>query len=77
MLCSTTSVRGVPVAQLTPVTGPAAGSDRDRIARLERLGILRPPVSSAPSKLLEKPPPGPRVSVSLSQLVIQERKEGW
>jgi prevent-host-death family protein len=67
--------RGVAVAQLNPVTGRTVTTDRDRLARLERQGILRPAVSTAPSTLLLAPPPQPRQRVSLSQLVRAERAE--
>lgn len=69
--------RGVPVAQLSPISSARAGADKDRIARLERAGILRPPMSRAPGKIFETPPPGPKLPVSLSRIVIQEREEGW
>ncbi len=69
--------RGIPVAQLNPVTGTGVGADRDRLTRLERHGILRPAVSSASVKRLAAPPPRPRKAVSLSARVIAERGEGW
>jgi len=69
--------RGVPVAQLTPITTRRSGPDPDRVARLERLGILRPPVSSEPSKLLKSPPPKTKRPANLSRAVLQDREEGW
>jgi prevent-host-death family protein len=69
--------RGIPVAQLTPVTAGSAAGDAGRLARLERQGILRPAGSSSPAKLSRTPPPRTRRPVSLSQLVIAERREGW
>lgn len=68
--------RGIPVAQLSPVSARSAGHDDGRIARLERLGILRPPIAITRSKLLEAPPPGPKLRVSLSQVTIEERRSG-
>lgn len=69
--------RGVPVAQINPVTGRATSPDRDRLARLERDGILRPVAPGGPIRLLLEPPPRPRRDVKLSDLVRQERAEGW
>lgn len=69
--------RGMPVAQLSPVTGRAATSDRDRLARLERHGILRPIVLGGPVRLLLEPPPRPRRDVALSDLVRAEREQSW
>ena len=65
--------RGVPVAQLNPVAAPAAGADQDRVARLVRQGILRPPISTSHGKFLDTPPKSRR-RVSLSHLVIEERR---
>lgn len=66
--------RGVPVAQLNPVAGRASGADQDRIARLVRQGILRPPISTGPAESLDMAPPKSRRRVSLSRLVIDERR---
>lgn len=69
--------RGVAVAQLVPVAGRAdATTDADRLARLERQGILRPPASARAGRLLRTPPPSAARRVSLSQLVRAERDEG-
>lgn len=69
--------RGIPVAQLNPVTGTGGGADRDRLTRLERHGVIRPAVSSAPVKRLAAPPPRPRSAVSLSARVVAERGDSW
>jgi prevent-host-death family protein len=66
--------RGVPVAQLNPVAARTAGADQERIARLVRQGILRPPISTAPDKFLDSAPPKSRRRVSLSRMVIEERR---
>jgi len=69
--------RGTPVAQLTPVSRVPSGSDRDRVTRLERQGVLRPAMSAGPSTVLAVPPPRPARPVSLSRLVQDERQAGW
>lgn len=66
--------RGVPVAQLNPVAARTAGADQDRLARLVRQGILRPPISTASGTFLDMAPPKPKRRVSLSRLVIDERR---
>jgi prevent-host-death family protein len=66
--------RGVPVAQLNPIAARAAGADQDRVARLVRQGILRPPISTAPGKSLDIAPPKSKRRVSLSRLVLDERR---
>lgn len=66
--------RGVPVAQLNPVAARATGADQDRVARLVRQGILRPPISTAADTSLETAPPKSRRRVSLSRLVLEERR---
>ncbi len=68
--------RGIPVAQLNPVTSGTT-PDRDRLTRLERHGIIRPAASSSPSKRLLATPPRPKRPVALSRLVLAERNEGW
>jgi prevent-host-death family protein len=69
--------RGIPVAQITPVTGRAAVPDRDRLARLERHGVVRPAAAAAPRKRLLAAPPRGRGGRALSRLVLDERSEGW
>ena len=66
--------RGVPVAQLNPIATRTAGADQDRVARLVRQGILRPPISAAPGKFADKAPARTKRHVSLSRLVIDERR---
>jgi len=68
--------RGLPVAQLTPVAGRSDTSDADRLARLERQGILRPPQSNKTNRLLQTAPSGRARKTSLSKFVRAERDEG-
>jgi prevent-host-death family protein len=69
--------RGVAVAQLSPVIGPANGLDADRLTRLERQGLLRPPRAARLTRRLLTPPPRPRRAVALSDIVRAERDSGW
>ena len=69
--------RGVPVARLVPVVGGPPGLDADRLARLERQGIVRPPRGTPMTKRLLTAPARPRTAVSLSSLVRAERESGW
>ena len=67
--------RGVPVARLESVAAP--GRDVEgRAARLQRQGVLRPPVASVPRRVLSTPPPKPSGGVALSDAVIAERRDG-
>lgn len=68
--------RGMPIAELAPVGARARGRDADRLARLERLGVVRPAAAPPPGKRLLTPPPRPRQPIALSDLVIRERREG-
>ncbi len=66
--------RGVPVARLESVAAP--GRDVEgRAARLQRQGILRPPLSSTPKRVLTTRPPTPKRGATLSDAVIAERTE--
>jgi prevent-host-death family protein len=69
--------RGVAVAQLAPVGRGDRGVDADRLARLERSGILRPPQSPKPSAVLLGRPPRPGRPHALSRSVADERASGW
>lgn len=69
--------RGVPVARLVPVVGASPSLDGDRLARLERQGIVRPPRGTTMAKRLLTAPARPRKAVSLSSLVRAERESGW
>jgi prevent-host-death family protein len=66
--------RGVPVAEL----GPARElSDDQRIARLERAGVIRPPRrrSHVPASRLARPP-GPEGGTGALEALLEERREG-
>ena len=67
--------RGVPVARLESVAAP--GRDVEgRAARLQRQGVLRPALLVAPKRVLTTPPPARRGTVTLSDAVIAERRDG-
>ena len=51
--------RGVPVARLESVATPGRRDVEGRAARLQRQGVLRPPLSSTPRRLLTTKPPTP------------------
>jgi prevent-host-death family protein len=68
--------RGVPVARLEPVATSGRRDVEGRAARLERQGVLRPALSSAPRRILTTPPPTPTGGRALSDAVIAERREG-
>lgn len=68
--------RGVPIAQVSPITARGAAADRERLARLERQGIVRPATSVA-ARGAQPAPLRPSTPVALSRLVGQERREGW
>jgi prevent-host-death family protein len=67
--------RGVPVARLEPVA-PLEGDDEGRLARLERQGIVRRPATSAPLKLAKGPQRKLKGDRTLSDMLIEERREG-
>jgi prevent-host-death family protein len=68
--------RGLPVAQLTPVAGHANTTDGDRLARLERQGVLRPAASTSAPRLPKTPPSLGGPGAALSRLVRTDRDEG-
>lgn len=66
--------RGRPVARLEPVT--AGDGERDeRLARLVREGLVRPRRKPLPKSFFSTDPPS--VPVSVVDMVIEERREGW
>jgi prevent-host-death family protein len=71
--------RGIAVAHLQPVAQQSAAADDDRLARLERQGVLRPAATAKLGQRLQSAPPRPRSgkAVRLSDLVRAERGEGW
>ena len=68
--------RGVPVARLESVAAPGRRDVEGRAARLQRQGVLRPAVASAPRRVLSTAPPTPRGGARLRDAVITERRDG-
>lgn len=68
--------RGVPVARLESVAVPGPHEVEGRAARLQRQGVLRPPLSPTPKRVLTTAPPRPRGGATLSTAVIAERRDG-
>jgi prevent-host-death family protein len=67
--------RGVPVAVLEPAPGRV---DLDeRIARLERAGIVRRGRVEPPMDLLRTPGPPLAAGASVVDAVLDERRSGW
>src|SRR5690348_14968809 len=69
--------RGVAVARIGPVGAGDDSLDADRLARLERSGVIAPRASGKPSAALGRRPPRPKAGVALSRLVTEERAGGW
>ena len=69
--------RGVAVAQIGPVSPTDRGLDADRLAHLERRGVIRHGESVRPASALLTRPPRPARRQALSQSVVDERSGGW
>jgi prevent-host-death family protein len=68
--------RGVPVARLESVSAPGRRVAEGRAARLQRQGVLRLPLSTAPRRVLATTPPKPRGGATLSAALEAERRDG-
>jgi prevent-host-death family protein len=66
--------RGRPVARLEPVAGAASAGD-DRMGRLIRDGVVRPPRQNAPAALFASRPPRAKKGVSAVRLLLDERRD--
>ncbi len=66
--------RDRPVAQIVPAPRPARGADEDRLAQLERHGLIRRGRGGRPALLARRPI---RVKGSVLKDLIAERKSGW
>ena len=69
--------RDQPIAQIVPLRHSAAGVSRgeDRLARLERRGLVRRGTGGLPEWLGKRRPP--RLRGSVLRDLLNERKRGW
>ena len=67
--------RGIPVAVIEPVSGRI--DIDDRLARLERAGVIRRGAGPLPMELLRTPGPTPRDGASVVDALLEERRSGW
>lgn len=67
--------RGIPVAVIEPVSRRVDVDDR--LARLERAGIIRRGTGEPPIELIRTPGPKVRTGHSLVDAVLEERRSGW
>jgi prevent-host-death family protein len=67
--------RGVPVAVIEPM-GVRVDVD-DRLARLERAGIIKRGTGKPPIELLRTPGPKLGEGHTLVEAVLEERRSGW
>lgn len=68
--------RGRPVARLEPVGRPGGANDDDRLGRLVREGVVRPPRGAAAKSLLATAPPRGKKGISALRALLDERREG-
>jgi prevent-host-death family protein len=68
--------RGRPVARLESVVGEASGDPEGRIARLERGGVVKRARMPIPKDVLARKPPRARRGASISQALLEERRDG-
>jgi prevent-host-death family protein len=61
--------RGRPVARIVPVSGAS-----DELAELEREGLVRGPTMKLPKGFLDAP--RPRAAASVTEALLEERREG-
>jgi antitoxin (DNA-binding transcriptional repressor) of toxin-antitoxin stability system len=67
---------GQPVGRIEPIRPVGVGADADRMARLERAGILRPPVVTADwSPILKASPIRVSEGDSVLAALIEERRK--
>jgi prevent-host-death family protein len=67
--------RDTPVARLVPIPADE-GSDEERLARLEKAGIIRRGTGEYPERILRRKPVKLPPGVSLLDALLKEREEG-
>jgi antitoxin (DNA-binding transcriptional repressor) of toxin-antitoxin stability system len=70
-------VRGVPAAELVPVTAAGKSDDEAELRELERRGVIRRGTGGVPPEILRPGPKLKRGSKSMADIVLDERKSGW
>jgi len=68
--------RGRPVARLEPVLVEGPDGSDDRLARLERQGVIRRPLTTAPKALIARKFPRGSRSSGVLQALLDERRRG-
>ena len=66
--------RGVPVAQLQPLT--STSTTQGRVLRLQQAGLARLPSEKVSMDIFENPPPRPKNKIKASSILIEERRSG-
>lgn len=67
--------RGVPVAVLEPVAEQVDWDER--LARLERAGLITRGTGTPPLDKIRAQRPTPRDGADIVQIVLEERRSGW
>jgi prevent-host-death family protein len=67
--------RGIPVAVLEPVTEQVDWDER--MARLERQGVIWRATGKVPLDALRVPGPKPKDGSSVVEALLEERRSGW
>ncbi len=66
--------RGIPVAQLQPLT--TSGPSEGRALRLQQAGLARLPRTKASKDIFKKSPPKPKSKIKISDILLEERRSG-
>jgi antitoxin (DNA-binding transcriptional repressor) of toxin-antitoxin stability system len=69
--------RGRPVARLEAVGSGDESGGRERLSRLIRSGLVRPRRGEPDLTLFTDPLPRPAPGISIVDMVVEERREGW
>jgi prevent-host-death family protein len=68
--------RGRPVARIVPAASRDLGTDAERLARLERSGVVRRAALPPDLAVLDLPAPRLKASRGLLAALLEEREEG-
>jgi prevent-host-death family protein len=69
--------RGRPIARLEPIaSGEDAGPDEGRLARLERIGVIRRARKGRLDEILRVAPPAPEAGGDILAALLDERRSG-